>query len=29
MIKFIQGTILGLIVFTIPMIVYVLSTGGL
>ena len=28
MIKFMQGCILGLLCFTIPLIVYVLSTGG-
>lgn len=28
MIKFLQGCILGLLCFTIPLIVYVLSTGG-
>lgn len=28
MIKFIQGCLLGLLCFTMPMLVYVLSTGG-
>ena len=28
MIKFLQGCILGLLCFTIPLIVYVLTTGG-
>ena len=29
MIKFIQGCLLGLLCFTIPLIIYVLTTGGL
>ena len=29
MLKFIQGIILGLLCFTLPLVVYVLSTGGL
>ena len=28
MIKFLQGCILGLLCFTVPMIVYILTTGG-
>ena len=29
MLKFLQGCLLGLLCFTIPLVVYVLSTGGL
>jgi hypothetical protein len=29
MIKFMQGCILGLLCFTLPIVIYVLSTGGL
>lgn len=29
MIKFLQGCLLGLLCFTIPLIIYVLNTGGL
>ena len=28
MIKFLQGCVLGLLCFTVPMIVYILTTGG-
>ena len=29
MVKFLQGCILGLICFTLPLIIYVITTGGL